>query len=103
MTTGESRTDGHTPGPWTANKTDPVGEWCIHAKGIPWQLAYLADSTKIDWPLEANARLIAAAPEMFAASESLIASLDPSRLNPEQFNAWCELRNALAKAEGTQP
>jgi hypothetical protein len=57
----------HTPGPWRVSQTYPLGDYCIHAAGIPQQLAYLAESKVKDWPLEANARLIAAAPDMLAA------------------------------------
>jgi hypothetical protein len=57
----------HTPGPWRASETYPPGDWCIHAAGIPWQLAYLKRHSKTEWPLEANAKLIAAAPELLDA------------------------------------
>jgi len=43
---------------------------------------------------------LAAAPDLFEAAVSLIASLDPATLNPEQFNAWCGLNAVLTKAEG---
>jgi hypothetical protein len=48
----------------------------------------------------ANARLIAAAPCMVSAGQSLLASLDPDTLNPEQFNAWSDLQAAIARATG---
>lgn len=51
--------EGVTPGPWSANSTEPPGDWCVHAKGVPWQLAYLAWSSMVDWPLERNAAWIA--------------------------------------------
>lgn len=42
----------------------------------------------------------AAAPCIVDAGQSLLASLDPDTLNPEQFNAWCRLDEAIAKAKG---
>jgi hypothetical protein len=60
-----------TPGPWTLSATYPAGDFVIHAKGIPWQLAYVPASTQIEWPLEANARLIAAAPDLLAFAEEV--------------------------------
>ena len=65
----------HTPGPWKASETYPAGDWCVHAQGIPWQLAYLHASSQVEWPLEANARLIAAAPDLLEALEDADASL----------------------------
>lgn len=58
-----------SPGPWSASQTYPPGDWCIHARGNPWQLAYLRAHPKNEWPLEENARLIAAAPELHDALE----------------------------------
>jgi hypothetical protein len=93
-----------TPGPWSASQTYPPGDWCIHARGIPWQLAYLRGHSEIDWPLEATARLIAAAPELY---EALLASEEELRLihmkdtsvvyNPALRT---QMALALAKARG---
>jgi len=82
----------HTPGPWKASETYPVGAWCVHAKGIPWQLAYLARSSQIEWPLEANARLIAAAPELL---DALIAA---DGLLRELGHSLPQVKAVLAKA-----
>lgn len=62
-----------TPGPWWASETYPAGEWCLHAIGIPWQLAYFHQSRMVDWPLEANANLVAAA---VSALPALLDALD---------------------------
>lgn len=66
-----------TPGPWSASQTYPPGDWCIHARGIPWQLAYLRRHKNHAWPLEANASLIAAAPDLYRA---LLAAQEELRL-----------------------
>ena len=61
-----------TPGPWKATPIGQgTGDFCIHARGIPWQLAYLSENSLHQWPIEANARLIAAAPELLEALASL--------------------------------
>jgi hypothetical protein len=66
----------HTPGPWLASQTYPGNDYCIHAQGIPWQLAYLATHSQIEWPLEANARLIAAAPDLLEALQMAKTALE---------------------------
>lgn len=78
---------GHTftAGPWRASQTHPLGDWVIHAAGIPQQLAYLAASPHVDWPLEANARLIAEAGTV--AHET--------GLTPRQLAERCEKLEAL--------
>lgn len=95
----------HTPGPWTASPAYECNDYCIHARGIPWQLAYLAEHSRIEWPLEANARLIAAAPEMLDALKK-IDELG-SDISIEGLSSYSDLmragtiaRAAIAKAEG---
>lgn len=99
--TGTER-DGWTPGPWKASETSPGGDWCIHAAGTPWQLAYLAESSQIDWPLEANARLIAAAPDLVKAVDSLINLIDAYGHLRELSDCavTTSVRAALARARG---
>ncbi len=91
----------HTPGPWTAAQTYPGSDWCIHARGVgPWQLAYLAKHSQIDWPLEANARLIASSPDLLRELKScvwLLADLQPTPGLVQQ-----QALAAIAKAEGVQ-
>lgn len=67
----------HTPTPWVAT---PIGQgtndFCIHAAGIPWQLAYLAANSQIDWPIEANAAFIVRAVN---SHDDLVAALKEAR------------------------
>lgn len=67
---GESK---HTPGPWIATASDN-GEWGIDAAS-GWGIATVAGSAG-DGPgndeSDANARLIAAAPELLEALEHLV-------------------------------
>lgn len=88
-----------TPGPWRVSQTYPVGDYCIHAAGCPWQLAYIAANTNVDWPLEANAHLIAAAPDLYAALERTLSYLTSYPGN-SGINAWEQARAALSKARG---
>ena len=107
-----------TPGPWRwivedysmANLQGPNGELdhvlssspcegCVkHAKqnnpNPEWQWA------RCTTPSEANALLIAAAPEMYDALEYLIQRVDPDNCGDHCDNAcpWCEAKRALAKA-----
>jgi len=50
----------HTKGPWHKGRAYECEDWIIFARGIPWQLAYLRDDKRANWPLEANARRIVA-------------------------------------------
>lgn len=102
----------HTPGPWRVEEnttliwgdcnTDdhstrgmgyPIAEARINPSGN-WSTGPYADEG------EANARLIAAAPDLLAAAKNLIdAHGDGSRYN-ERPLAFASLISAIAKAEG---
>lgn len=58
----------------------------------------MTDNTSWEWV--DDTRLMAAALETHLAAQSLIDSLDPDTLNPEQFIAWCSCKDAVAKARG---
>ena len=88
----------HTPGPWTFNgrtvrgphPKDPEGRTRIVAEAIWDRGTYVDDA-------EANARLIAAAPELLEALEALV--LDESKeYIPTRL--WDAARAAIAKAKG---
>jgi hypothetical protein len=62
----------HTPGPWWHDDDKEVGCIVICAPdgdGVPWQIASMCDIGP-SGDEEANARLIAAAPELLAALKS---------------------------------
>lgn len=78
---------GHTPGPWRAVQCrgldgKPLGPWQVNwytpDSGIPWAVCQLDQLA-----VEANARLIAAAPALLEALEDL--------LNPPH-TSWCDGR-----------
>ena len=91
-----------TPGPWVVD--DPARPWNVRGpKGLVARMVYERAS---DREGNANARLIAAAPNLYAALEAINARLSA---NPERTldgairdMDWCaaEARAALAKARG---
>ena len=101
----------HTPGPWVdRGSTRPVETEVamqemtgIHvtpilAQAIPDELDYLGEPVafvpyggKID-EQEANARLIAAAPDLLEAAKAMLA-------RPEGYRQWTALDAAIKKAE----
>lgn len=86
----------HTPGPWSIQRQNPsptTGEWMVAGKS-PGYLAEVRDCGS--GPVEANARLIAAAPDLLEALEALITAVDASMYGMAIHNA----RAAIAKAKG---
>lgn len=90
----------YTPGPWEANR-----------HGDHWQIDAAMDAVATTHfcyaqEREANARLIAAAPDMLAALKAALA-IAPVNADdgddPEQSEAWAAVRGAIAKAEGRTP
>lgn len=90
-----TQTTTHTPGPWAIEEGDRE----THIVGGEAILAYCPDWPCAPQEQEANARLIAAAPELLEAAESLLdvvgVRIDDPRI--AQFDA---LRAAIAKARG---
>lgn len=86
----------HTPGPWTAPEGPFVGGHYVGTED-----ADIAE--RADWPLEftaeqeANARLIAAAPELYEALERLLVEHDGNYRTSTAVDA---ARAAIAKARG---
>jgi len=95
----------HTPGPWSISPTsNPSSEFGIVAIDgtIVSRLDYWHDEAEAE--SEANARLIAAAPELLAALRELL--LEDDFDGSPDLNHWRELtsrgRQAIFKAEGRQ-
>ena len=85
----------HTPGPWFVT---PDGTAVYKKDGY----GYRGDTIClfVGHPfIDANARLIAAAPELLAALQALAAL--PNKHRPEEM--WDAARAAIAKATGGQP
>lgn len=92
----------HTPGPWNWAKSDIDGKYSIYGNG---PLAYCGDTGAVDGDGEANARLIAAAPDLLAALEALVGEADLGEvdLDDDDRAKLEQARTAIAKATGGQP
>lgn len=85
----------HTPGPWkTHDNIGRKGELGIIADVAPCIIAIMGNAK--EWPreAEANARLIAAAPDLLKACKKILAEIKEHKsLN------WSKLEAAISKAE----
>jgi hypothetical protein len=97
---------GFTPGPWEARravKPDNVGgyDYAIIAPGR----AFIAEVFEVVAegdvrPVEANARLIAAAPDLLAALRLCVQRIERPNLSPDANVVLERAHDALAKARG---
>ncbi|WP_377838661.1 hypothetical protein [Bosea sp. UC22_33] len=91
---------GHTKGPWTVREYGDGDSLVIHASE-DWRICFMAtpgSSPNAMQRIEANAHLIAAAPDMF----EVVASFPGFAASPSELNAWNKLRlAALSKATPT--
>jgi hypothetical protein len=94
-----------TPGPWVASPG---------AHGAQWKVCYSSDFGGVigevyagsGQPVEANARLVAAAPDLLAACRAALADLyddaNMAQHNRAQRQVGEQLRAAVARAEGKE-
>lgn len=83
----------HTPGPWNVGHEDEnTGEIEVISDGRPYVCLVLPGA--IDEVTPANARLIAAAPELLEALQRLVDAVDP------ESTGWGEAVAVIAKATG---
>lgn len=86
----------HTPGPWIADPDDRPGmEWNIHvvqADSPDNRICFMTSNG----PSEANARLIAAAPDLLAALTTLVAHSGYTNLNDAELELEHRLGNGFA-------
>jgi hypothetical protein len=90
----------HTPGPWTARESSLSQDgnlWFIHADITRAHSGRVAEA----WN-EANASLVAAAPELLEALREVVASWDGTRdvIGPTIKAKLARADAAIAKAEG---
>jgi hypothetical protein len=88
----------HTPGPWQREVGAGRGAW-IMGPTKEWAALACGDT---DRRAEANARLIAAAPDMLAALKQVEAEMRAG-FGSSFGETREQVRRAIAKAEGTQP
>ena len=88
------KTAQDTPGEWAVVVDEPD---CVSTVGKK-SLNELKDDEYIDCNTEANARLIAAAPELLAALEKLVAWDETG--TPVSDVCFSQARSAIAKARG---
>ena len=96
-----------TPGPWMICKAyqpiNPVDGWIIKERKQPcFPVALISETLGgLRSPQEANARLIAAAPELLSALEIMACNFE--RQHPGDYESWDTYRwarAAIAKAKG---
>jgi hypothetical protein len=109
--TSETRVQ-HTPGPWRAlNRTRIEGEWPSPDALGPHIVGY--DGNAFDWVAtcqvsnvsewRANARLIAAAPDLLAALEALVTASEVAYSNGRiPALEWFNARAAIRRARGEE-
>ena len=91
----------HTPGPWVVGPVDDTVVTHLGADGTCYEIAAIdGDYNDPDtWPImEANARLIAAAPELLDTLTALLEVHDA--MGAGQSHAATKARVAIAKATG---
>ena len=102
----------HTPGPWEYigfKEGEPQNGWAVrlpHHEGS--RVKYLKDARYIrceGWggeEADANARLVAAAPDLLNAALAVLTFCRPTRKYASEVEAFERLRAATAKAKGTK-
>ena len=96
-----------TSGPWQTKRarhpSDGGFDYAINAKVGMYERCIAEAFEVVDHgvkvPAEANARLMAAAPDLLEAAEAILARASATDHDP----AITDLRNAVAKARGTAP
>lgn len=84
----------HTPGPWTLGPLDPCGVLRPDGRSIAWCSAYPEEQA------HADARLIAAAPELLQAARDFVSWGTGAGYRFESGSPLDRARDAIDKAEG---
>ena len=98
----------HTPGPWEIGDDGPIlyegmlrPVWNIYGgRGLTGRLVGSAEHFPEDEYPNANARLIAAAPELLEAARAVVNGYRNGPNGSPGERAWVRLEAAIAKAEG---
>ncbi|CUI82783.1 Uncharacterised protein [Achromobacter xylosoxidans] len=107
-------TTTHTPGPWTLETVRTVSGFCHKVGPFPARREggdprhaclysdYPSESNPADQELLANARLIAAAPELLEALEWALRAMEARNPLWAEGERFIAARAAIAKAKGEQ-
>lgn len=93
----------HTPGPWESAWSDGRGVLCVRAANGDWICGEIFNGPGKGMALaeaQANARLIAAAPDLFYALKMCVQRLERPELSPGADVVLEKAAGALAKAQG---
>ena len=95
----------HTPGPWFIEREWDMqpGTICILGDGMdgqPWLVCCGSDDCSADEVLEANANLIAAAPDLLAACQEFVRKVESGEARSRR--SYAQMKAAIAKARGEQ-
>lgn len=90
----------HTSGPWRVEECSGLHDFMVVSD--EWTVAELCGDRHI---AEANARLIAAAPEMLAVLRAFLAWGDQreEQKYPDAYKPWANARALLARLDGVAP
>ena len=93
---------GHIPGPWGCVTRRGSWDWVVYQASDPnieiCQMFH--DDTEFNETGEANARLIAAAPDLLAALKAMVDRWEPDCSGQDRI-MWENARDAITKAEGS--
>ena len=95
----------HTPGPWNCNRSSASGYDIVCSENSPTDVCVISRRDKTTGEIDANARLIAAAPQLLDALQTTAANLRSWKAangdGITTFDSWLEVvEEAIAKAEG---
>ena len=86
----------HTPGPWTTGRAINS----VDTGKYSWICPFGASSKKQVEEITANAKLIAAAPDLLAALDDMVKLIGPYAGQGRMDEEICKARAAIAKARG---
>lgn len=100
----------HTSGPWNVGRKTANETWCVWAGKLRiawidfWGEQIESGNFKSESEQQANARLIAAAPELLAALEKIVRLKDcivlSGATDADKTMFWSDVNDAIAKATG---
>lgn len=85
-----------TKGKWILKEQGDANEYAIITQDNKWVVAFRLNGEQRIEEEKANAKLIAAAPDLFKACEEMIQYFDAENLS--QCDAYYSIKNALKKA-----